>query len=185
MEERYQKELFEEYRPKRHFPKSENMVPKTRFSLTLSLEKAVFSSIAIVMVMVVVYAFGVEKGKALELRAPAAQVAKTIKSVTTGGPNTPSHEAPAAEHATAASQAQAVSSPGQLKGYTIVGATFTRKEWADKEVERVKKSGYDAAVYQSANFFLVCIGSYQTRDEAKLALSKIRSAYKDAYLRSR
>jgi septal ring-binding cell division protein DamX len=184
MEERYQKELFDEYRPKRHFPKSENIVPKTKFSLTLSLEKTVCSSIAIVMAMVVVYAFGVERGKVLQGRAPAAPIAKTIKSVTVGGPRMPSQQAPAAAPAPV-SQAQAALSAGQLKGYTIVGATFTRKEWADTEVERLKKSGYEATVYQSSNFFLVCIGSYQTKDEAKLALSKIRSSYKDAYLRSR
>jgi cell division septation protein DedD len=206
MEERYQKELFDEFKPKRHFAKNDNIVPKTKFSLTLSLEKTVFSSIAIVMAMVAIYAVGVERGKVIQREARTLNTSKTIKSVTVGLQNTPQPQAPAvpvqkvpqaaqqAAQPPAAQpvpaqaqqvQAAALSLSQQPKPYTIVGATFTRKEWADKEIEKLKKNGFDGTVYQSSNYFLVCIGSYQTKDEAKQALPKIRSTYKDAYLRSR
>jgi septal ring-binding cell division protein DamX len=237
MEERYQKELFEDLdKLKKSASKNENLVPKTKFSLTLSLEKTVFTSIAIVMVMVVVYAVGIERGKVIQRQSPQQITVRTIKSVTVGGPKAeqpsqpqpapavdlkvqiadkkvpaPAPAVPAAQvkvqapapasqavqavipgetqQAQPARQAlisvQALPLSAQPKPYTIVGATFTRKDWADKEVEKLKKSGQDAAVYQSANYFLVCIGSYQTKDEAKAALTKIRNAYKDAYLRSR
>lgn len=239
MEERYQKELFEDLdKLKKTSSKNENLVPKTKFSLTLSLEKTVFTSIAIVMAMVVVYAVGVERGKVLQRESPATVTAKTIKSVTVGGPKAaqPQQAQPVtaadakvqaadkkspapvsaqavpavpvkAQGAVPAAQAVPVQVPGQAqqvqaiktaiipvqalplsaqpKPYTIVGATFTRKDWADKEVEKIKRSGQEAAVYQSANYFLVCIGSFQTKDEAKAALTQIRNAYKDAYLRSR
>jgi hypothetical protein len=230
MEDRYQKELFEDLdRLKKSSLKNDNLVPKTKFSLTLSLEKTVFISIAVVMAMVVVYAVGIERGKTVERESPQMTITKTIKSVTVGGPK-PVHvvpstpkmasvvekkvqvvekkiqvpvqvPAPVAQTVQAAvvpaqpQQAlpvkaetvsiQALPLSAQPKPYTIVGATFTRKDWADKEIEKLKKSGQEAAVYQSANYFLVCIGSYQTKDEAKAALTKIRNAYKDAYLRSR
>lgn len=187
-EERYQRDLFADYKPKKAFLKNDNIVPKTKFSLTLSLEKIVFLSIAIVMAMVALYAFGVERGKALNVQAPLpAQVQKPAAAQVT-------KPAPAAvPQAALAAQAMATTDPkiqaqgaiAAAKPYTVVAATFARREWAEKEIERLKKSGQEAGVYQSSGYFLVCIGSYQTKDEAKEALSKIRTSYKDAYLRSR
>jgi len=175
MEERYQKELFEDFeKPRKPFPKMENIVPRTRFSLTLSLEKTVFVFMAIMMAMVLIYALGVESGKAAQRAIPAPSPASVQAPV----------QAPlqAPPQAPAAGQVQAAP---QGKAYTVVVATFTRKDWADREIERLKKSGREAAVYQSANYFLVCVGSYPAKDAAKEALSKLRSTYKDAYLRSR
>jgi hypothetical protein len=225
MEDRYQKELFDDLdKQKKSSFKNDNLVPKTKFSLTLSLEKTVFTSIAIMMIVVVVYAIGIERGKIVQRESPQLPVEKTIKSITIGGPRPVQLPAPQPDPVaekkaqavekkiqTAAPAVQAVQTAvisghpqqaapvvktepvsiqalplsAQPKPYTIVGATFTRKDWADKEVEKLKKSGQESAVYQSANYFLVCVGSYQTKDEAKAALTKIRNAYKDAYLRSR
>ena len=66
-EEKYQKELFEFEKPKRFFPKLSAFFPKGDFErnviLTLTLDRAVFIAIGIIMVMVAVYALGVESGK--------------------------------------------------------------------------------------------------------------------------
>ena len=55
-EEEYQKELFEFEQPKKSFSRFADMLPKADFegrvAITVSLEKIVFVSIGIVMVMV-------------------------------------------------------------------------------------------------------------------------------------
>ncbi len=66
-DEKYQKELFELDKPKRFFPRLSDFLPRYDFerniAFTIALDKAVFISIGIIMVMVAVYALGVEDGK--------------------------------------------------------------------------------------------------------------------------
>ena len=68
-EEHYQKELFEFDKPKRSFPRLTGILPKSDFdgkiAISLTLEKLIFIAIGIIMLMVIVFALGVEKGKAL------------------------------------------------------------------------------------------------------------------------
>lgn len=185
MEERYQKELFEDFdKPKKPFPKIDNIVPKTKFSLKLSLEKTVFVSIAIIMAMVIVYALGIEKGKAMrregQAMASAAPAPAQKPQIAAQAPVPAPAPAPVQPEVQVSAQAAA-----QAKPYTVVVATFTRKEWAEKEIDRLRKKGVEAAIYQSGSYFLVCAGSYQTKDAAKEAMGKLRGTYKDAYLRSR
>jgi hypothetical protein len=200
MEERYQKELFGEFeKPKRPFSKTDNIVPKTKFSLALSLEKTVIVVIAIVMAMVAVYALGIERGKVVKRESARPQALKPVKApvapaqsaaISVPAPQTAAPKAAIAAPAQAQYQAPvagqpAVQAAAQAKPYTVVVLTFTRKDWAEKEIERMKKSGHDAGIYQSSNYFLVCVGAYPNKEAAKEALSKLKNTYKDAYLRSR
>ena len=71
--------------------------------------------------------------------------------------------------------------------YTIVAATFARKDIAMQEIDKLKKQGYSATLIQSDRYFQVCIGAYADKAGAltQKDLNKIRRLYKDAYLRLR
>ena len=188
-EEKYQKELFEFEKPKRFFPKLSDFFPKGDFErniiLTLTLDRAVFIAIGIIMVMVVLYALGVETGKsramesALSLPAPAAMpqaakvaVAQPLKVV-------------APQPVRVVTPAPAVSNANRI--YTIVAVTFINKDTAMQETDKLRRQGYSPALIQSDRYFQVCIGAYADRTgaESQRDLKKIRRLYKDAYLRIR
>jgi cell division septation protein DedD len=194
-EGKYQKELFEFENRKRSFPKFDKMIPRGDFAIILTLEKTVFVSIGIIMLLVVIYALGVERGKVVVRRIPQPVAAVRVAPV----------KAPAAPLLKAAVQVKqpapapitapvaAITSPvpsaekaiDPAKPYTIVAATFTRKEWADQEAARLKKSGLEAFAVSSEPYFIVCIGVFANKDVAKPVLNKVRRSYKDAYIRLR
>lgn len=160
--EREQKELFEFEKPKRAFPKFGRIFPFPASStgITLSLERIIFISIAMLMLMVVLYALGVERGKALGY-APKAATAVIVPV-----------------------KAQTVEAGFKDKPYTIVVATFSNKNIAQTETDRLKRDGLDAFVSQSNSYFQVRIGFYASKEGSKTVLNRIKARYpiyKDAY----
>ena len=208
-EEKYQKELFEFEKPKRFFPKLSDFFPKGDFErnviLTLTLDRAVFIAIGIIMVMVVLYALGVETGKsravedARPVPAPAAmpqaaKVAVPQPAITAQAQGVRQNQyvkvavpvvktqvmvkAPAAP-------IPAPVLPNANRPYTIVAVTFVNRDTAMQEIGKLKKQCYNVMLIQSDRYFQVCIGAYADRTgaESQKDLKKVRRLYKDAYIR--
>lgn len=204
-EEKYQKELFEFKKPRRFFPRLSDLFPRGDFErnviLTLTLDKAVFIAIGIIMIMVVVYALGVETGKTKVLENPqpaspaVVSAAPQIKAVVM--PNIAVAVQPVNARpqlgakpqqvpqgaVTPAIQTGAANNFG--KPYTIVAVTLTRKETALQEIAKLKKLGFDARLVQSDRYFQVCVGAYpdKTSTVSLKDLTKVKRMYKDAYLK--
>ncbi len=183
-EGKYQKELFEFDNRKRSFPKFDKMIPKGDFALILTLEKTVFVSIGIIMLLVIIYALGVERGKVItrKIARPAVKVAMVRAPVVIEKVAIPVRQ-PVVAATSPVPVVETAQDPS--RPYTIVAATFTRKEWAENEVERLKRSGFDAFASPSEPYFIVCIGAFANKDVAKPLLNKVRRSYKDAYIRRR
>lgn len=190
-EEKGQKELFEFKEPKRSFSKLAGMLPKADFEgrmvITLTLERVIFISIGIIMLMVLIYAFGIEKGKAISNKLPQNKIAQTLPGKTT--PSQIKPVAPAQRNVPTQGVTAKVKEAQQFQGlskpYTIVVAALSKKEGAIKEIGRLKKAGFDAIMVESDPYFLACVGAYPDRDSAKLTLSKLKGTYRDAYVRLR
>jgi hypothetical protein len=205
-EERNQKELFEFEEPKKPFSKLTKMLPKPDFegrvAITLTLEKMVFISIGIVMLMVIVFALGVENGKSRKLparrepvqqkaaaqaqkisqpRRPVAPIAAMQPSAVTqkGFLNT----APVVPGAKTAAQ----KAPEAPKPYTIVAATFSKKETAQATAAFLNKEGFSAFITYSDPYYRVCVGAYADMygTQVQRDLVKVKRIYKDAFVRLR
>ncbi|MDD3905082.1 MAG: SPOR domain-containing protein [Candidatus Omnitrophica bacterium] len=204
-EEKYQKELFEFEKPKRFFPRLSNLFPKADFErnviLTLTLDRAVFIAIGIIMAMVVVYAMGVEKGKQLPVEA-VQQAVGAIMVPAKSAPTVPSATMPAKLapvpavkalpaarilQAVKAQPAARIPAPVKTTPYTIVAVTLARKDTALREAEKLKGQGYNVYIVRSGAYFQVCVGAYadKTTAQSQKDLTNIRRLYKDAYLKSR
>lgn len=170
-EEKYQKELFEFEKPKRPFPRLGNIFPKPdfegRISITFGLERLIFISIGIIMLMVIVFALGVERGKVAARTLPRP-------------PAIPIHGKLMAKPAPEAVQ-------DFSKPYTIVAAAFRRKDTAMQEFNKLKREGFDVTLVQSDSYFQIRVGTYPDKDSAgsKKALARIRQFYKEAYFKLR
>jgi hypothetical protein len=184
--ERYQKELFEFEQTKRQKPRFGGIFQRANFAITLTAEKIVFIIIGIIMLMVVFFALGVEKGKLLvTARRGAIQAQPTaplgtteqIKSAATQAIITTKAGAPVEPKKTQA-QADVLNRP-----YTVVAAAFLRQDFASKEASRLKAGGFEAFVYYSEPYYLTCVGSFASKDSAQKILGKVKQMHRDAYVR--
>ena len=171
--ENSQKELFEFEAPKkagrRRFG---SLLQRTDFCLVLTAEKLVFVFIGIIMLAVLFFALGVERGKSLVVKSEpqAAPVQASTTQIPAKAANPPISQEKTVE-------------PAKGKPYTIVAAAYSRQDFASKEVVGLKASGLDAFVLKSEPYYLACVGSYATKGDAQKALSKARQAHRDAYIR--
>lgn len=171
-EEKYQKELFEFKKPKRTFPRLSDLLPKgdfeNRIAITLTLERIVFIIIGLIMLMVIIYAFGVEAGRGIAKKAASSSESRIslVKA-----PQIPALGKPAA--------------PAQK--YVIYAASFTRQEYAAQELKRLRSSGFDAYLTQNpaGGVYRLCIGSYASKDAARNELLRVQRVHKGAYIKVR
>lgn len=193
-EEKYQKELFEFEKPKRTFPRLSDFFPKAdlenKIAVTLTLERLVFIAIGLIMLMVVIYAFGVESGKRAVRTAGSETRISLVKA-----PQVPVAAKPAI-NTTSASQAAkkiaalplttvAVPRTVANKPYTIFAASFSRQEYALLAVNKLKSAGFDAFLVPSGKLYRLCIGSYTNSEAAQKDLLKVRRIYKDAFIKTK
>ena len=195
--EKYQKELFEFESPKRAAARFGGVFPRTDFAIILTPEKMVFAAIGVIMLMVIFFALGVEKGRSAahaKLRATKTTIRNAIKA-----PETPAKLAPvpititrgiASTNITlrvnpAAMAAKAPDAFDKTRPYMIVTAAFSREGFALKEVGKLKAAGLDAFVYYGEPYYLSCIGSFQSKAAAQKILNKVKQMHRDAYVRLR
>ena len=67
--------------------------------------------------------------------------------------------------------------------YTIDLVSYKEKESAEKELYKCKKMGYKVFIVQSGKYYVLCSGDYPTKKEASLGMAKMRSIYKDCFIR--
>ena len=198
-----QKELFE-FEQTRKQPKGfGQLFQKADFAVSLSAERMVFVSIGIMMLLVVSFALGVERGKAVSAGAPASTEIPCSRAgsavekaavvtqpaaqprIAAGAPVQQAVRAKAqplvAKKAQISTQPQAADD--KSKPYTIVAAAFSKEVFAAQEVNRLKTGGIEAFVCHGEPYYLACVGAFASKDSAQKTLNKVRQIHRDAYVR--
>ncbi|MCX5666103.1 MAG: SPOR domain-containing protein [Candidatus Omnitrophica bacterium] len=195
--EKYQKELFEFEPPKKAQARLGSIFPRSDFAITLTPEKMVFTAIGLVMLMVIFFALGVEKGRSAayakltatktiikDVVAPPAISAKpSMAPIVVAGSATVTNITPKANPPSVAVKAQAAFD--KTKPYMVVAAAFSKQDLALKEIGKLKTAGLDAFIYYGEPYYLACVGSFQSKESAGKILNKVRQMHKDAYVRLR
>ncbi len=181
-----------------------------RFSLanwTLTLEHGIIGSVFLIMVMVILFSLGVERGRhvvPVEIKEtavltqvqkgsatlaagstslkPIQTVAPGVSAKTIVGP-TAAKSIPVAQNA-AVPLASTDSKKLVDKGYTVQVASYKQESYAQKEVGVLQKKGYEAFVVAKGSFSIVCVGQFAQKDEAQKISKKLKSIYKDNLIRS-
>ncbi|PIQ86307.1 MAG: hypothetical protein COV74_05430 [Candidatus Omnitrophica bacterium CG11_big_fil_rev_8_21_14_0_20_45_26] len=172
--------------------------------LVIGFDKVILLSIGCLILFVLVYSFGFERGRRAaehHFKALTGNV-ETIPLMKAPQPTvaTPSETLPIRQETlsdeavnqrsvdairmTIKSTAPAEITPNTGK-YTIQVATILSREKADKEIDRLKRKGFEAFVIERGRFFEVCIGSYPSLTQAKSLLRQFHheGPYFDAFLR--
>lgn len=179
-EERLQKELFPYETPKKRFSGFAGIFRKAGidgsvFAITLKIDKLVFISIAIIMLMVVVYALGVERGRSVAPKPSAAPIQQAV----------PVKAAPELKPAPVTQTAAVVKEA--LRPYTIAVASLSKKENALSEAAKMKANGFDSFVIYSQPYYVVCVGAFadKTSNASQKELVKVKRFSRDAYFKQR
>ncbi|MDD5174401.1 MAG: SPOR domain-containing protein [Candidatus Omnitrophota bacterium] len=195
--EKYQKELFEFESPKKVQARFGNIFPRADFAITLTPEKMVFAAIGIIMLMVIFFALGVEKGKSSNYTE--FTTTKTTAKNTAAEQVLPVNPVPAPIVVTKSVAATNITprtkTPvsavkpravfDKTRPYMVVAGAFSREDFALKEVGKLKAAGLEAFVYYGEPYYLACVGSFPNKDAARRTLNKVRQMHRDAYVRSR
>ncbi|MBN2453085.1 MAG: SPOR domain-containing protein [Candidatus Omnitrophica bacterium] len=187
-EEKYQKELFEFDQPRKSFSIITDMLPKPNLegnvSVTLTLEKIIFICIGIVMMMVIVYALGVDNGKSrAQATAPAV---KQVPAPPLAAVLQPKNTAVTANNILNTAPVAPSARPAQpAKIFTILTGAYNKRESAQAAAAVLNKQGFSASVAYSKPYYIVCVGAYSDKNgaDAKNDLSRVRRTYKDAYFK--
>lgn len=173
-----------------------------QFRVTLRIDHLLIGGILALVLYVLVFSFGVEKGKRYamdELKAEKMKQEQISKELIELKPLLPSSvtpvktsdselkTAPPTSQTASPSLALTVASAVPLNGqYTIQLITFKSRKRAEQEVERLKKLGYQGFIIPQGKFFQVCTDAFKNLGEAREELMRLRSeghASADAYIR--
>ncbi len=182
----------------------EPAVAKTSFLektfLTLRLDQAIGLALVLLVLYVLIYSWGVEKGKR---SSPDTQVIRSVpaavfpaevppavvemRSKEEVSIAMPSASLPVEAPMTVAELPKPVAQVSKPDGkFTIQHVTYITQSAADREIQKLSKMGYKAFVIPSGKHLQVCIAAFQTRQEAAEGLKQLRAkklTTGDAYVR--
>ncbi len=188
-----QQELFTQFSSAPKRPERFPALAKTQKPILLSttLEQLLMAGIILILLLCAVFFLGVLRGKSLKpgpVETPSVERASAPRTVPPPAPRRAAAAAvvPAAPALPAATipvrPASAVSAD---RPYTIQLVTYRKKEYAETELAAVRKMGFSGFVVQKGEYFLVYVGQYASKDEAKKDLAAFQGKYKDSFLTRR
>lgn len=166
--------------------------------VNLSLETAIILFIFLVLSFLLVFSFGVERGKylarlevmpqvskvAVEPIEPKTTVKVDAKRIAVSQVKTDFTPAKVVIKTTTPLKVVSLGSQPAGRGrYTVQIASFAKIASAKKEAEGLRGLGYQTSLRSSGEFHSLCVGSYTDKQEAEIAMKKLRSKYHDCFIR--
>lgn len=181
------------------------LLPRSYTQFNVSYEQVIFISIAIIMLMVLLFSVGVEYGKRIarsgETGPPAREnveggrwkvegEASTLDPRPSTSPDTgtaPAQtETKPAQPAAEAEVKKAISQPKVLsQKFTIQAVAYRSKKKAQDDMVILSKKGFSPFIVVGGDYYQVCAGEYASKEEAMKDYEKIRKLYKDCFIRKR
>lgn len=180
-------------------------VPKASFLektfITLRLDQAIGLTLVLLVIYVLTFSWGVEKGKkssresqvirsvssevlsAEASQAIVASVAKTPSVVMSDESISKGVPASVAVSELPKPAAKVMKPEGK---YTIQHVTYITQSAADREIQKLAQRGYGSFVIPSGKHLQVCISAFQSRQDASQILKQLRTqglVSGDAYVR--
>lgn len=173
------KELAEPEKKKwRIFKRSKTLFSPAQRKFTISYDAMTLCCILFIVVLVVTFALGVDRGKLIGSQKPKLATQSSLKQEAIKPvlqPQLPPVPVPAPEAVKA--------SVSVIENYTIQLVTYTSPEPARQICEKLRQKGYSPFVIVSGKYYQVCTGNYPARAEAEKDLAALKKNYKDSFVR--
>lgn len=199
-----QQELFSDFAPPQQQQRVErapgiSKAPKP-ILISTTLEQLLFAGLILILVFCLVFFLGVLRGRYIAgpqfssarvaVQAPAPVQAQPVvrreaapAPVRTVPVSTPVRAAAVSVPTVASSAPSAASTAA--KPYTIQVLTTKKKAYADTETSSLRARGVNGWMMRSGEYYVVCVGYFKNKEEAKKDLSSLKGKYSSAYLRRR
>jgi hypothetical protein len=180
----------------------DSMPPKSSYLektfITLRLDQTIGLTLVLLIIYVLSFSWGVEKGKkSLEshgVRPVSAEVLapETSQSVVASAVKTPlgavlGESVPKEVPITVAELPNPVAKVMKPEGkYTIQHVTYITQAAADREIQKLAQKGYNSFIIPSGKHLQVCIAAFPTHQDASKTLKQLRTqglVSGDAYVR--
>ena len=155
-----------------------------RFHMTLRLDHLAILAISALVLYVLVFSFGVEKGKRIALKEIRSERLKQRQMTQELFKAQPLKEPVELKAPPLASETP--SGEVRLAKYTIQLITFNSRKRAEEEVKRLQEKGFSSFIISAGKFFQVCVETFEKMVDAKDKLIQLRQsgyAPQDAYIR--
>jgi len=160
------------------------LFPQHRLNISVPYEVLAVVLMGLLVLGAIVFALGVERGRSLsgtDVSAPVeAQAAAPAIPVE---PPEPIVAVPV--EPVAVQQVTEAPKPAAVKPYTIQVASYKTKDMADKELARLKARGYTSEVIKKGAYYILCVGSFESKDAAKKTFAEMQKKYKGCIIRKR
>lgn len=152
-----------------------------------SYERTILLIICFIVVGVISFSFGVERGKRTTPVKSAPVVITSGQLAVNKVPVRPL-EPPRVAAAVVKAAPSAVIAPKAAaaisgSGYTIQVASYQTKKYAQKEAEAIRKKGLSSFVLSKGAFSVLCVGNFSSQEAAKTLLAELRKQYKGCVIR--
>lgn len=190
----WQPELFPSYQPPARPPWWSRYfkTPQRQVVVALAQEDLILAAIGGLMVVVVGFCLGVERGKRLDVvvSGPSSVTTAPVATVLPQQPVVlPAMKIPAAPmvqnikempQKTKMAQAQNVSTRG---AYVVQVASFAGPQEAENARRRLTQRGIPASVAEKGKYHVLYAGGYSTYAQAVDAAGQLKSAYRDCFVK--
>lgn len=189
-----QKEFFQEFKtPKNSLEKiRDKYISNKPFYFAFPVETLAFTGIAVIIIVIIFFSLGVERGRYLARSSVAVEspfkeepLSKVQAQETAEKPE-PKQNIEVKEKKSPAEVkvSEKADTPKKVTAkYSVQVATYKDKNTANKDLDSLKKQGYYAFILPKDNFYQICVGTYGTAAEAKAGCEKMRSRYKDCFVK--
>ncbi len=155
-----------------------------------SYEKAIFTIMGFIIVGIIAFTLGVEKGKRITVINPTLQAnPESVRQITITKQITPNQQAVNAtttlkQPAPVAIAKESAPLPSEIAGqYTIQIASFKTRNIAQKEFELLKNKGFSPFLLTKKGIMVLYVGNFTNKTQAKSLLSQLQKRYKDCFIR--
>ena len=178
-QDKQERDLFDQVSPgdKPAKRKAKIFFPDQKKSITVSYENLIFLLIVFIMSSIIFFSLGVEKGRQeTKLQIPPKQISiqeDEDYDITIPEP--------------VISEVEVKDIKKDIKGisgnYIIQLAAFKTTQPAEEQAKTLKYDRYTACIKRSGDYYQLYLDGFKNQEEAEKILNRLRTRYKDAYIR--
>jgi len=193
----YQAELFNEFsdeptKQRRFIKRPER---QKKITLVISREKLIFSVISVILLYVIFFSLGIERGKEIANRSLNSNMHSTTVALQNKSAKNQNHKNTAEQDKIATEEnvsnieptTQVVQEekivPELKEFYSIQAAAYSNLSRAEKEASKVRADSNEAIIDSSGKYHLLLIGKFKDKKDATALKKRLANKYKGCYVR--
>lgn len=180
----YQAELFNEFsdepaKQRRFIKRSER---QKKITLVISREKLIFSVISVILLYVIFFSLGIERGKKIANRSLNSNMHSTAVALQNKNVENQNQKTTAEKNVSNLETTTQIV-PELKEFYSIQAAAYSNLSRAEKEASKVRAGGNEAIIDSNGKYHLLLIGKFKDKKDATALKKKLANKYKGCYVR--